>query len=246
MKKITTLILGAVLAAAGPWARADDTKSPHTFSANVALATDYMYRGQSQTANKPAISGGFDYSYSSDLPFDIYAGTWASNISFGGNIETDWYGGLTGKLGDTGINWNAGFLYYLYPGSRGQDLDFVEGHVGVGYEFSTLPGSPTVGFKVHFSPDWQLSSGHSVYYDGNVSFSLPYDVGLAVHVGRQTIQKNAVWGSPDWTEWNVSLSKAFGPFNFGVGYYDTSLSQAQCFGTNICKGRAVASVSASF
>ncbi len=246
MKRTMLVLAAAALATMSSWVVADGAKSPYTFSANVAYATDYMYRGQSQTSNKPAVSGGFDMNYSSDLPFDVYAGTWASNISFGGNIETDWYGGLTGKVADTGITWNTGFLYYLYPGSRGQDLNFVEAHVGAGYEFSNLPGSPTLGFKVHWSPDWQLSSGTSVYYEGNLSFSLPYDIGLSGHIGRQTIKNNLKWGTPDWTEWNVSVSKGIGPFSFAVGYYDTNLNQKECFGTNICTGRAVASVSASF
>lgn len=39
-------------------------ESPHVFSANVALTTNYMFRGVSQTNNGPAIQGGFDYEYS--------------------------------------------------------------------------------------------------------------------------------------------------------------------------------------
>jgi len=63
--------------------------SPHEFSANVALSTDYMYRGGSQTNEQPAISGGFDYAHSSG----VYAGLWASNVDFGdsANIEFDFY-----------------------------------------------------------------------------------------------------------------------------------------------------------
>ena len=36
-------------------------ESPHSFSANAALATDYVFRGISQTDEDPAIQGGFDY-----------------------------------------------------------------------------------------------------------------------------------------------------------------------------------------
>lgn len=61
-------------------------------SANVALTTDYIFRGFSQTEEGPAIQGGFDVTYKM-----FYAGVWASNLDFGGddfnndiaNIEID-------------------------------------------------------------------------------------------------------------------------------------------------------------
>jgi len=37
--------------------------SPHEFSANIALTTDYMYRGLSQSDEQPAVSAGFDYTH---------------------------------------------------------------------------------------------------------------------------------------------------------------------------------------
>jgi uncharacterized protein (TIGR02001 family) len=42
-------------------------------SANVALTSDYVFRGVSQTDEDPAIQGGFDVSHDSGL----YIGTWA-------------------------------------------------------------------------------------------------------------------------------------------------------------------------
>ena len=47
-------------------------------SANVSFATDYIWRGMTQTGEEPAISGGFDYA--SDAGF--YAGIWGSNVNF--------------------------------------------------------------------------------------------------------------------------------------------------------------------
>ena len=49
-----------------------------SFSANVGLYTDYIFRGYTQTQNEPAIQGGFDVEHSSGL----YAGTWASNVDW--------------------------------------------------------------------------------------------------------------------------------------------------------------------
>ena len=48
-------------------------------SGNIALTSDYIWRGWTQSAGGPAVSGGFDLS--TDMGF--YLGTWASNASAG-------------------------------------------------------------------------------------------------------------------------------------------------------------------
>lgn len=55
---------------------AGEAKNP--FSANVTVTSDYAYRGISQTDERPAIQGGFDFRHDSGF----YAGTWASSISW--------------------------------------------------------------------------------------------------------------------------------------------------------------------
>jgi len=247
MNKFIATGLAGMLGVVALTAAAEES-SPHAFSGNVALSTDYVYRGQSQTGNNPAVSGGFDYTYSTGGFADAYLGTWASNINFGGSMELDWYGGLRGALGDTGLDWDVGFLYYQYPGQgQGDELDFVEGHVGLSYTFADVSTEPTVGFKVHWTPDWQTNADDGVYYDGNLGLTLPYDIGLAFHAGYQEVDDNATWGTPDWFEWNVYLSKAVGPFTLAVGYHDTDLSKGECFGgDNICDGRVMFKVSAGF
>ena len=44
-------------------------------SANVALTTDYVWRGTSQADNGPAIQGGFDLTAGG-----FYGGVWGSNV----------------------------------------------------------------------------------------------------------------------------------------------------------------------
>jgi uncharacterized protein (TIGR02001 family) len=105
----------------------------HNFTGNVGLFSQYIFRGLTQTNRDPAVQGGFDYAHSTGL----YAGTWASNISFpkenastpftgaagsgttgtysqGGSLEWDFYGGYKGTVGDFG--YDLGTLYYWYPG----------------------------------------------------------------------------------------------------------------------------------
>ena len=97
--------------------------SAHTFSANVALTSDYVYRGISQSDEGPAIQGGFDYSHSTGW----YLGAWGSSIEFfenrggatfacspnckEGSVEVDLYGGNKGSLSKR-LSYDAGLLYY--------------------------------------------------------------------------------------------------------------------------------------
>jgi len=96
--------------------------SPHTFTGNVGLFSQYVFRGLSQTNEDPAVQGGLDYSHSSGL----YAGTWASNISWlkdsglynSSSMEWDFYGGFKGNIGPSDFTYDVGTLYYYYPGSE--------------------------------------------------------------------------------------------------------------------------------
>src|SRR3954469_19213245 len=90
--------------------------SPHTFTGNLTVATDYRFRGISQTFKQPAIQGGFDYSHSSGF----YVGNWNSNVSGvqfgnGGSIEMDFYGGYKFEPVKD-LTLDVGGLYYYYPG----------------------------------------------------------------------------------------------------------------------------------
>ena len=95
--------------------------SPHTYTGNAGLFSQYIFRGLKQTNGEPALQGGLDYAHASGF----YAGTWGSNISWlqdggsyraGGSLELDIYGGYKGSIGKTDFGYDAGLLYYWYPG----------------------------------------------------------------------------------------------------------------------------------
>ena len=75
---LATAVLAALAASSSVIAEEAAAPAEHTFTANVTLASEYIYRGIGQTNRKPAIQGGFDYSHSSGL----YAGVWGSSISW--------------------------------------------------------------------------------------------------------------------------------------------------------------------
>jgi uncharacterized protein (TIGR02001 family) len=222
--------------------------SPHEFSANIALSTDYRFRGITQTSDDPALSGGFDYSYT---PIGFYAGVWASNLDFNvpdpdpADLEVDFYGGFAGEIG--GFAWDVGGLYYAYPGSDTgpgvADYDYFEVYGSLGGEFGAM--SATVG--INYSPDYFFESDDGIYLYVDVGFGLPGDFSLSGHVGHQWIDDNAQFGTPDYVDWRIGISKDIGPFTFDVAYVDTDLDDSECFGgSDFCDGTGIFTISASF
>ena len=118
------LVLAAALtASSGVLAQAADAAAS-PFTANVALTSNYKFRGQDQdmlgkngfaktSAFKPAIQGGFDYAAASGW----YVGNANSSVNWlsGNSIESDLYGGYKFKAGLFDLD--VGALTYLYPGN---------------------------------------------------------------------------------------------------------------------------------
>lgn len=83
---------------------------------NGSLTSDYVWRGSSQTREKPAVQGGLKYAHGSGL----YASVWGSNVKFkpdnGASSEFDIALGWNGKLAQ---DWalDVYYLRYQYPAS---------------------------------------------------------------------------------------------------------------------------------
>ena len=101
-------------------------------SANVALATDYRFRGISQSDGE-AISGGLDVNFE----HGVYLGAWGSSIEDWGNgLELDYYLGYSTDISDA-LSIDVGYLYYGYPNAA-DDLDFEELYASVSFAEFTL------------------------------------------------------------------------------------------------------------
>src|SRR5204862_6111516 len=119
----SALFAGSAVAQTPAPVPAAATTPEHTFTANVGVFSEYIFRGIAQTAGRPALQGGFDYAHASGF----YLGTWASNISwledFGiynrSSLEWDFYGGYKSNFpGSEDWSYDVGLYYYYYPGRR--------------------------------------------------------------------------------------------------------------------------------
>lgn len=96
-------------------------------SANVSFASDYIWRGMTQT-DGPAISGGFDFAAENGF----YAGIWGSNVNFndeGTGSELDYYFGYSFDLNVLSVD--LGYVAFDYPKNK-SNLDFEELVINLG------------------------------------------------------------------------------------------------------------------
>jgi uncharacterized protein (TIGR02001 family) len=214
-------------------------------SANVALTTDYVFRGFSQTDEGPAIQGGFDCDYKM-----FYAGVWASNLDFGGddfgndiaNIEIDVYAGLKHKFG--AVEADLGVLYYAYPGAEdaGAEFDYVEIKFGLSGDLTDKIG---LSGTLYYSPEFFGETGEALTYEGGVSVALGtygrFSPTLSATLGYIDFLDNA-FEDLSYTYWNAGVEVGFHEkFTLDLRYWDTDVED-----DDLADERFVATISASF
>jgi uncharacterized protein (TIGR02001 family) len=228
-----TVLSAALIAAfAVPTLAAAQTPAPapSPLTGNIALVSDYRFRGISQTFDKPALQGGFDYAHSSGL----YVGNWNSNVSQGagfpgGNLEMDFYGGWKKAFGDFGLD--VGFIYYYYPGTEagsgiafspannrtgavaGGKVDNKEFYIGGTWKFLSLK-------YYHSIDDYFSTPGtkNSNYLDLSATYELGSGWGVNGHVGHLDFKG---MNDASYTDWKVGVTKDISGWVLGAAYVDT-------------------------
>lgn len=215
-------------------------------SANVSLASEYVYRGISQTREKMALQGGFDYAHSSGL----YIGTWGSNVNWlqdagaSNSLEIDVYGGYKGAINDD-FSYDVGYLHYEYPGSYPAGFtspNTDELYVAGSYKMFTLKYSHSLSNLFGFA-----DSKGSSYIDASANFDLGSGFSLGLHAGRQKVSNNSNYS---YTDYKVGLSKDFGGGLSVTGaYMDTNAKNGAYVSpsaNSLSDGRFVLSVTKAF
>ena len=208
-----TLAAGNALGQTTP-APAAPPPPENTVTANVGIFSEYIFRGISQTAGKPAVQGGFDWSHASGF----YAGTWGSNISwledFGlytkSSLEWDFYGGYKNTFAEDWA-YDLGTIYYYYPGSRNPGVvnaDTWELYAAIGWKWVTLKGSWTVSSNYFgIQPNGQKTDGTG-YYDLSATYPIG-DTGFSLigHVGYLDVSKDGSGNfEASYTDWKAGAS----------------------------------------
>jgi uncharacterized protein (TIGR02001 family) len=214
----------------------DDDMIPGEFSANVALTSEYFFRGISQSDDRPAIQGGFDWSHD----IGVHAGIWASNVDFtDAVVEIDYSAGFGRSIGD--FSYDISGIYYTYPGAMNSlDYDFFEVAGSASYDF----GFASVTGGINYSPNYFGDSGSAVYPSLSVNVPIGDYFYAGGHVGYQSISDETKFGVPDYVDWGLNVGATYKGFDFNIAYTDTDLSESEC--TDLCDPTVLFTVSKSF
>jgi len=208
-----------------------------TFPTTVTLASDYIWRGQTQTWGNPAAQFGIEADHASGA----YAGFWASNVSShwlpNANVEMDFSAGFRNTFA-TDFKYDLGGVYVYYP-----DGDFNKNTNGNVYKKSKLNtlelygslGWKWVTFKAGVTPTkfygWNTdNSGAVAGVNGNNFYqagqgvkaggdtkgsyyymaSASYDFPMAINLAGE-VGRQTIGDSKglDWTWYKVGVTKTF-------------------------------------
>jgi uncharacterized protein (TIGR02001 family) len=230
------ILLAAALSAFATFASAQTATpaSPHTFTGNLTVTSDYRFRGISQTFRQPAVQGGFDYSHSSGF----YAGNWNSSISGslfqnGAGVEMDFYAGYKFEPVKD-FTADIGLLYYYYPGAEigttGVEYNNAEIYISGSYkwfsakysygltDFFGLKRTTAAGYA--FSPLTATGdSKGSSYLELNATFEVADKTSVSLHVGRQMVKG---YDRLDYTDYKAGIARDFGLATVGLSIVGTN------------------------
>lgn len=186
-----------------------------TFGGEAILASDYVWRGVSQTMGDPALQLEGLVEHGSGF----YAGAFASTVDFGDpddgiDYELETYIGWAGALGEsTGLDVSVSRI--AYPGHNGADydIDYTEAQARLTFVETWYVGSA-------YSPDIFNLGGKGWYWYAGADLPLG-DSGftLGAQAGHYDLDDAA---GDSYSDWLVSLGRDFGPVNARLQYSDTS------------------------
>ncbi|MGH1373358.1 MAG: TorF family putative porin [Cellvibrionaceae bacterium] len=192
------------LNSAGTMANGEDDacgsdKPRSVWSGKLTLASDYVFRGESETADGdiPAVQGTASWTHCSQW----YAGLFVSSNKFKSSPDVDTvvapFVGKTGDLGFTGLDYNVFIFHYAYPNAR--ELDYTELWIYLGKSFDRwrlsaeitptlndwfgVDGWSGVNYALH--PSYNFESGLSV----SGSYGFKRSAAMAPKVGSI-----GIWG----------------------------------------------------
>jgi len=205
----------------------------------ATVATDYVFRGVSQSNEEPTVQAGLDYTHADGY----FLGLFAATIDYPttpfrpdpGQVELDAYLGFGRALGRD-FAWDVELIHYQFPDSEADDDAYQE--LGANLRYRDV-----ARFGVTFSDDAR-TLGSSAW---TAELELRHQFGdrfqLSGTLGRYAFARS-IWR--DYLYWDVGLSAVTGPLTFDFRYFDTS-DEAQSFaGPRLTRGRVVASLSIGF
>jgi uncharacterized protein (TIGR02001 family) len=223
-KKALPAAIAASLLAGGTATTVQATE----IAGNVALTSDYRFRGISQSDEDIALQGGFDVAWDNG----IYIGTWGSTVDFDtnefgfdGSLELDYYIGWGMDVGENSAI-DVGYLYYDYPGDDGDEGDYQEIYGSFSWHDLTL--------GVNYSDDYYGGTGKFWYYYGGYSFGIADNWSLDLHLGYNDLKKNGGFLATDtdsYVDYSIGITASYWAVDWTLAWVGTDLDEEDVFDT---------------
>ncbi len=198
MRKLTTFTAIALLVAGSVAAVADGTPStkdapaaatpPFDIAFGGGVASDYIFRGISQSAHWPSVTSYTELRYNAQSNIQLYGGISGESIDYPNRAaaEVDFYGGVRPTIGKFALDF--GVWYYWYPGGR-----LYDGAAPAGAPLFPPPGYPNPNCTNGF---YGFHQSCNVYED-DLSFWEVYGKGTYAATDALALGAN-VFFSPSW------------------------------------------------
>ncbi|MFB8829564.1 TorF family putative porin [Azotobacter sp. CWF10] len=214
--------------------------TPHSFTANLGLFSEYRFRGIDQTfGSRPCRAASTTAISAASM---LATGT-PTSAAPGGRLEMDFYGGYKTRIGNVALD--LGAIYYYYPGTY---LDDAFKSVNARHPDRKANGVVDNG-EIYLAGSWRfltLKYHHALtdyfqipgtrgtgYLDLAASHELGNGLTLTAHVGhlfmRDFSYRNAGGSRYDgrYTDWRLGLSKDFAGWVVAASYIATD-AQGGC------------------
>jgi uncharacterized protein (TIGR02001 family) len=222
-----------------------------------ALASDYIWRGVTQSNHQPSVAAYIEGRYNFSKDFQAYAGVGSASISFPNRAaaEVDFYGGIRPTFDK--LAFDFGVWYYYYPG--GQCFAALPGCLGplpingnvakADWSFVELFGKAMYAFNdnfsvmafVYWSPNVLNTGAPGLYFGGGAKYAFPaLSNGVQFYVSGEAAYwdlgtSDAFYGVPAFP--NGIPYKDYATWNVGFGWtWKVFTVDLRYIDTNLSKG----------
>ena len=206
------ILAALLLAPAVSFAQEVAAEEESNFSWNAGIVSDYVFRGVTQSGKDIAFQGGLDYAFGDS---GFYVGAWGSNVDFGAqaapDIEVDAYVGYNVDLSEK-VNLDVMLTRYTYHGA-----DSGYGNIDYNELITKVALADVATLTLGYTNDYSNTGENVLYANLGHSWDLGKEYSLNAGFGRTF----ADFG--EYNDWNVGVSKTFGPLEVGLNNYDTNL-----------------------
>jgi uncharacterized protein (TIGR02001 family) len=237
-------VFAADMAVKAPMMEPVAVYNPWDIAFGGGLYSNYVFRGISQSNNKPSVNAYFEPHYNINDNLQLYAGVGAWSIAFANrpSAEIDLYGGIRPTFGK--LSFDLGVWYYYYPGGScyngnldafGQtfgadcfangslppagnvikkDVSFAEYYAKVSLD---VTDNLTIGGAGYYDANWLNFGFDATYAAANAKITLPeawMPVGTGAYISGEY---GYYWlGTTDAFYGNITLPD-YANWNVGVG-----------------------------